>query len=209
MQQEKHIKMKKLKKLNRLIVILIVFFLIPNTNSFSQNKFSELFVDINYPTIIDSLTYENYIDVKINYIENKDYFYSKYNETYLFLNETTTTYLVPFGKSKLEDKYFIYMILYNNDESPSLLQFVYDNNWNMITYDYISTKLDVICLDDIYKFRCFEKEKLTFFYLYNKFEKEYHKLTTEYIEKFIDEFIESGEYPALGYNDINQSKKTN
>jgi len=201
--------MKKLKKLNRLIVILIVFFLIPNTNSFSQNKFSELFVDINYPTIIDSLTYENYIDVKINYIENKDYFYSKYNETYLFLNETTTTYLVPFGKSKLEDKYFIYMILYNNDESPSLLQFVYDNNWNMITYDYISTKLDVICLDDIYKFRCFEKEKLTFFYLYNKFEKEYHKLTTEYIEKFIDEFIESGEYPALGYNDINQSKKTN
>ena len=138
MQQEKHIKMKKLKKLNRLIVILIVFFLIPNTNSFSQNKFSELFVDINYPTIIDSLTYENYIDVKINYIENKDYFYSKYNETYLFLNETTTTYLVPFGKSKLEDKYFIYMILYNNDESPSLLQFVYDNNWNMITYDYIS-----------------------------------------------------------------------
>lgn len=201
--------MKKLKKLNRLIVILIVFFLIPNTNSFSQNKFSELFVDINYPTIIDSLTYENYIDVKINYIENKDYFYSKYNETYLFLNETTTTYLVPFGKSKLEDKYFIYMILYNNDESPSLLQFVYDNNWNMITYDYISTKFDVICLDDIYKFRCFEKEKLTFFYLYNKFEKEYHKLTTEYIEKFIDEFIESGEYPALGYNDINQSKKTN
>lgn len=201
--------MKKLKKLNRLIVILIVFFLIPNTNSFSQNKFSELFVDINYPTIIDSLTYENYIDVKINYIENKDYFYSKYNETYLFLNETTTTYLVPFGKSKLEDKYFIYMILYNNDESPSLLQFVYDNNWNMITYDYISTKFDVICLDDIYKFRYFEKEKLTFFYLYNKFEKEYHKLTTKYIEKFIDEFIESGEYPALGYNDITHSKKTN